>query len=558
MRALQGLIRRHRAKLGLLAALVAAATAVPTLIGFADPDARAHSGGAGAPAALSATVTVSPAATVARVPRSFLGLSTEYWTVPIWSRQSALLERVMALVHASGDGPLVLRIGGDSADHSFWEPTGHELPDWVFPLTPSWLREVRSLVHQTGIRLILDLNLVTATPALAAQWAGAAIAALPRGSIVGLEIGNEPDVYTHAGWLAVLGGPASSRAPLPESISSSSYVEAFQDYAAALGRVGAGLPLMGPALANPQRHLDWVQALLRARHPGLSVITAHRYPYSACAFPGTRAFPTVPRVLSQAASAGVARSLEPLVKAAHAAGMAFRLSELNSVTCGGRAGVSDTFATALWAPDALFELLQAGVDAVNVHVRAHTINAAFALTQSGLVARPLLYGLIAFVRTLGPDARLVAVHVSAPPGAHLKAWAVRVSSHTLHVLLIDKGARSVRVWLRVPASGAAVVQRLLAPSAYASGGVTLGGRWLNAAGQWVGSPALETVHRTAGGYRLIVSRTSAALLSLQLPHPATRGRAAAHRPPAYAAPRAAALSWKNPTPRRIRTAPRSA
>jgi hypothetical protein len=31
--------------------------------------------------------------------------------------------------------------------------------------------------------------------------------------------------------------------------------------------------------------------------------------------------------------------------------------------------VSDTFATALWAPDALFELLRAGIDGVNVHVR---------------------------------------------------------------------------------------------------------------------------------------------------------------------------------------------
>ena len=42
---------------------------------------------------------------------------------------------------------------------------------------------------------------------------------------------------------------------------------------------------------------------------------------------------------------------------AHGAGLRFRLDEVNSVTCGGTRGVSDTFATALWAPDALLSLL---------------------------------------------------------------------------------------------------------------------------------------------------------------------------------------------------------
>jgi hypothetical protein len=37
---------------------------------------------------------------------------------------------------------------------------------------------------------------------------------------------------------------------------------------------------------------------------------------------------------------------------AHRAGFPFRLTEQNSVTCGGLAGVSNTFATALWAPAA--------------------------------------------------------------------------------------------------------------------------------------------------------------------------------------------------------------
>lgn len=70
------------------------------------------------------------------VPRSYLGLSTEY--LPIYERRLSLFERVLALLHVSG-GPLVLRIGGDSADHAFWDPSSQVLPAWAFELTPAWL-----------------------------------------------------------------------------------------------------------------------------------------------------------------------------------------------------------------------------------------------------------------------------------------------------------------------------------------------------------------------------------------------------------------------------------
>ena len=74
---------------------------------------------------------------------------------------------------------------------------------------------------------------------------------------------------------------------------------------------------------------------------------------------------------------------------------------------------------------------------------------------AGLQARPLLYGLILFARTLGPDAQLVTVRSrlsrARPTSA---AWAVRVGRDTLHVLLIDKSRRAERVSLRLPATGA--------------------------------------------------------------------------------------------------------
>src|SRR5205807_8152509 len=51
----------------------------------------------------------------------------------------------------------------------------------------------------------------------------------------------------------------------------------------------------------------------------------------------------------------------------HGAGLPLRVDEINSVACGGAAGVSNTFASALWALDTMFALVRTGVDGVNVH-----------------------------------------------------------------------------------------------------------------------------------------------------------------------------------------------
>ena len=482
---------------------------------------------------VSAVVSVAPGAARAggiHIPRSYLGLSTEYWALPAWSGQMPLLERAMSLVRVPGDGPLVLRVGGDSADHTFWDPDagagGTRLPPWAFSLAPRWLGQARTLVQRLGVRLILDLNLITDTPGAAAQWAGAARSALPPHSIDAFEVGNEPDIYSHADWLAITAGRGLDGrlvgrnlggAALPAALTARDYVRDFRADAAALDAVAPQVVVAGPALANPLHHGRWVKTLIDGAHRTLGLVTIHRYPYTGC--PGrraTRAYATIGRVLSPAASTGMAAALRPLVDDAHDAGLPLRLTELNSVNCGGRPGVSDAFATALWAPDALFSLLRAGVDGVNLHVRSDAVNAAFALGPAGLQARPLLYGLILFARTLGPDGRLVTVRSRLSRPANVTAWAVRVGRDGLHVLLINKSRRFERASLRLPASGPAEVQRLLAPSAAARSGVTLDGRALGADGRWQGLLERQTVALSGSAYTVTVRRMSAALITVRV------------------------------------------
>lgn len=496
-----------------------------------------------------ATVTVSAGRGVKAVPRSYLGLSMEYWSVPRFQRYPSLFDQVLSLVRSPGDGPVILRVGGDSADRTFLQADVRRAARWMFEVNPAWFRALRSVVRATGARVIVDLNLITGSASMAAQWAGEAEAILPPGSIAGFEVGNEPDIYSHRFWARAIssGGDrfwartvSSGRVDagmLPRRLRPSTYDQQFQAYASALSQVAPAVPLFGPVIANPRRSLRWVSTLLAHPHPGLGVIDVHRYPYTACGRRTSPAYATIARVLSENASAGVARSVTPALRLAHRAGLPLRVTELGSVTCGGRPGVSNTFATALWAPDTLFELLRAGVSGVNVHVRENAINAAFLMSRHGLRARPLLYGIALFARSLGPGAHLLHTHVRARPSLNLKAWTVRLRGATLHVVLIDKGPHPVRVDLRLPGVGPAIVQRLIAPSVRSRSGVTLAGQWLGSDGRWQGKRVTDSVARSGRSYELLVPRYSAALVTIRT-HAGGRPRTRRYGPRVRLNPRA--------------------
>jgi hypothetical protein len=508
------------AALVLVAALVAA-----FLIARAPGDRSSPSRAAAAasgPAAVAslgagqAEVSIGAHERVTPIPHSFLGFSTEYWTLPVDERHLALYRRVLSQIHVAGDGRFVLRIGGDSSDHAVWDPTSSRLPPWAFEVTPRLVARTAKIIRQMRLRVIIDINTLTSTPRLAADWARAAQAHLPARSITGFEIGNEPDLYSRRTWARQLAHTGFNLARLPRAITPTSYVGDYNRFARALIRAAPGVPLLAPALANPDRDVNWISTLLAAAHPGLRVISVHRYPYSACSRPGRPQYPTVQKLLGQQATAGMARSVKPAVALGRRVGLPVRLTEINSVTCGGVPRVSNTFATALWAPDALFELVRAGVEGVNLHVRVFSINAPFRFDRRGVRAWPLLYGLILFKRMLGPHSRLVPVRLRSPRSLRLKAWAVRVGSDTLNVLLLDKGERPAAVALDLPATGSASVQRLVAPSASSRSHVTLAGQHLDDRVIWAGRARVEAVSPAGGRYSVSVRRQSAALLTVHV------------------------------------------
>lgn len=451
-----------------------------------------------------------------QLPPSFLGISTEYWSLPLFAPERPLFERALRLFTNPGDGPLWLRIGGQSADRSFLATGPHPRGRWVFRVTRQWLALTRRLVLDLDARVLLDLNLVTADPRQSAAVGLAVRRALPPARLGAVEIGNEPDIYDQGFWIRIVGSAPEAVRLLPPRLSLGIYLRRFAADADAL-RLGLdppaspAPPIAGPAIAAPLRHAGWINRLLGTGVAAPEIATLHWYPYSACYAPGTPGGAAIRRLLGSPAPEWSVRSLARAAAQAHRRWRPLWVTEMNSVACGGRAGVSDTFATALWAPGALFALLQAGVDEAFLHLRARTINAPFIAWPGQLEARPLLYGLALFARATAGGGSLLPVLLSPAPRG-LLAWAMRRDDGSLRLLLLNQGPQAQAVTLNLPLEGALSVQRLSAPAVGARRGVRLNGQWIGRDGRWAGGSQHETLGARAGVRRIMLRPYSAALL----------------------------------------------
>ncbi len=472
-------------------------------------------------------VQVSGSAAGAPVAPGFIGLSTEYTSVlPYLGRNPAAPNPTfLALVRALAPGARpVLRIGGDSTDWTWWPVPGVRRPGGVsYSITQRWLAVTRAAATALDAQLILGINLEADSRRIAGAEARALVDGLGRGLVAGFELGNEPELYGAFGWYTNAAGVSVKGRPATYQVAA--YVHDFQRISSSLP---ADVPLAGPASGTQ----PWVTAASRslAGDPRVTTVTDHAYPLHGCYTPATSPqYPTVANLLDPQAASSPAASVQDAIAAAHAHGLQFRLDELNSVSCMGKAGVSNTFASALWAVGALFKLAAAGADGVNIHTFAGSTYEPFSFIRRDhrWLARvaPLYYGLLMFARAAPAGARLLPASVVAAtdgigsdPTSGLDTYATRAGDGTVRVVLINDSNRQLPVVIRQPlARPVATLERLLAPSPTATSGVTLAGqsfgRW-SATGALGGNARITAIHAIGGAFALQMPPASAALLTV--------------------------------------------
>jgi hypothetical protein len=464
--------------------------------------------------ALVASVSGAPSGDP--TPPGFLGVSMEYFAAHRYTgldpnAVNPVLVQLLRSLTTGRQG--VIRIGGNSADWTWWPAGGRFPPDGIrYSLSRNWLLSTRALAQQTGDKLILGLNLAAGRPSLAAAEARAFTQVIGRQNIEAFEIGNEPDLYGKLSWYYTPHNrPIFSR---PATYSLLQFTQEFQTWRGVTGQV----PVAGPAFAGPA----WMSGLdgFLGAEPGLALATFHRYPLRGCSVAQSDpSYATESNLLSDYATTQLTAAVAPFAAVAHAHDLPFRVDEMNSVACSGRTGVSDTYGSALWMLDALFGMRAAGVDGVNVHTLPGSAYELFTFTDGadgwrGFV-HPDYYGMLMFEQADPPGARLLPVSGS---GGQVKLWATEAPDGTKRIVVINKDPVNAHVVLVSPPgkAGVATVELLRARGVTATSGVTLGGQTFGnatATGVLPGPPRTVSIGPVAGLYWLTVPPATAELLT---------------------------------------------
>jgi len=470
------------------------------------PLAAADESGAPAQPPLPVTVTVDPFAPGPPVPQRFLGLSFE---VQALSQLAQYSERGDLVRLLRSLGPGVLRFGGITADENVaWTDAATPRPAWASStIGPEQMKALGVLARRSGWQVLLTVGLAHYEPAAAAREVAAAHHALGP-YLAAVEIGNEPNAYGSHGfrqlpWIA------------------QGYEEEVSSYREAIEALTPGVPIAGPDVSGSGIFPEWGEEEALSQKPAL--LTGHHYPLGCAQTPA----PSIETLLSAATRGREAQSLETYVSVSRQYGIPFRLDEANSVSCGGVAGISDTFASTLWATGYITQAMTAGAAGINLQGNPTNCSGYTplcapdpgALASGSLRAEPDWYALLLTSSLAGEHP--LPTTISAEPQPNLVAASFAGSGHSLKVVLADdepSGASPLALRLNVGAGlGVGQILRLTAPSQNATGGVLLGGRAVADNGSWSTSAPTESASARTGVLALELAPDSAALVTVSPP-----------------------------------------
>ncbi len=473
------------------------------------------------------------------IPSSFSGFSFEYGDIINYTGRSTdtinpVFVQLLKNIANFNNGSPSVRIGGNSADSSWWNPNGLDKPPGVgYNITAMDLTSLEASLSQTGSQLILSLNLgqynTNAFNAVsnAVAFVKAAQFNLASNRVLSYEVGNEPDIYTSHAYYKDLATGATVNVR-NSSYSFNQYLAEFSNYSSALQSSFSKMPpLAGTAFTTSI--YGWMQyfpSFLSSQSQMMNLTTYHVYPLSACSWskPGSSTYPTIPNLLSDQNSLVPAQKVATFVNQAKKYGIPLSLSELNSVSCGGTNGVSNSFASALWGTDVMFNMASVGVRSVHFHTGSGGYYSpfTFSVNQSSkpfvytATVNPLYYGMLLFAQAAANKSQLLPV--SWQTTGNVRVWATIDNYNVVRVVAINKdlsASGNAKIQLSSLRSAGSLV-RLTAASASATNGVTFAGQTFDGTtnGNPVGNYVTTKVTPVNGVYTFLLPAASAALLTI--------------------------------------------
>lgn len=433
----------------------------------------------------------------------------------------------------------VLRIGGNTSDFSWWKAApgkvappirsagwgraDNTMPQSATAIAPQAVQALRDFLDACGWSCIWGLNLGTAAPdANAAEAAFVARTLGPR--LRWFQIGNEPDFY----------GKPNTRLR-PENWDFAAYLNDWTAHAKAVQAAVPSARFAGPDVGSNR---DWIVQFAAQVPKRLGAAVAGLSGHYYWSGPPEAPQVTIPNLLAPAP--GVAARMDAIAQAARAARLPFRMTEGNTCFRGGKPGLSDAFASALWGADYMLTMAAHGCQGVHFHggsgaVIANSLGGKLPGAQNaadhkaaeggafyaplagnrtaGFAARPLFYGMMLAEQFAG--ARLLATRFETA-GVNAAAFAARTASGGCIAVINKDAGRDLplEIALNGLGGGRAEIWRLTAPSLAATAGVRFAGADVaGGTARWQ-PDAAATADVRSGRIDLYVPHASAALIRL--------------------------------------------
>jgi hypothetical protein len=355
-------------------------------------------------------------------------------------------------------GPGILRMGGATSDFTKWLGAPRDANTPLNVITTTDIDRLSAFSVATGWPVLFGLNLGENNTATAAKEAAYIHQSLGL-NLYAFQSGNEPDAF----------GPYSHlRGP---DYAFNDFLAEWDTYQTAVRAIVPGAEFAGPDIAFNNY---WIEAFAGRKFTSVKLLDGHYYETG----------PASSESINYQSILGNSFKLKELLhsfKAAPGVGqLPFRVTECNNVYGGGKQGVSDVFASALWALETMWILADNGCEGINFH-NGIGLNYSPVLSENGkLTAKPEYYAMLAF-KYASTNGRTVPTKIDE--GQYCSAHTSLVNG-TYYITLINRNTTRDFDFNIIPGKIIANIQvsRLTAPAITAKTGITFGGSSVNTDG----------------------------------------------------------------------------
>ncbi len=310
------------------------------------------------------TLKIPSEATGPHMPADFVGLSYEVQQLTdpsFFSLANTGLIRQFKALSAHG----VLRLGGNSSEFAWFKPApdspepAHphtrevegEPKSLFYPVTAESVRNLAAFLKAANWTCLYGIGMGTNTPERAGEEA-AFVAKTLGDSLQYFQVGNEADLFGN-----------HLRDPKTWSVN------AFLDEWLSLARaITARVPDARFGMPDVAANVGWLTQIANLwpsiqNPPHVTTLTHHYY----FGGPATNPAVSIPNLLKPETMARVQKTADIATAAANKMGARVRMTEGNTCYRGGKPGVSDVFAAALWSADYSLLLACNNYSGVNLH-----------------------------------------------------------------------------------------------------------------------------------------------------------------------------------------------